>query len=66
MNHLKKAKETYSYFEYAKLQRRIEELEEQLLESELKAITFQTLIDVAERELHISIKKKFNTKPSKK
>ena len=66
MNHLKKAKETYSFFEYMKLQKRIEELEEQLLESELKAITYQTMIDVAERELSISIKKKFNTKPSKK
>jgi hypothetical protein len=66
MNHLKKVKETYSYFEYAKLQKRIEELEKQLCESELQAITYQTMVEVAERELNISIKKKFNTKPLKK
>jgi len=66
MNHLKKMKETYSYFEYAKLQKRIEDLEKQLCESELQAITYQTMVEVAERELNISIKKKFNTKPLKK
>jgi len=66
MNHLKKAQETYSFFEYMKLQKRTEELEMQLLESELKALTYQTMIDVAERELNISIKKKSNTKPLKK
>jgi hypothetical protein len=66
MSNLKKAKETYSHFEYSKLQKRIEELEEQLLESELQAIAFHTMVDIAERELNISIKKKFNTKPLKK
>jgi hypothetical protein len=66
MDNLKKAKETYSYFEYAKLQKRVEELEKQLCESELQAIAYQTMVELAERELKISIKKKFNTKPSKK
>jgi hypothetical protein len=63
---LKKVKETYSYFEYTKLQKRIEELEKQLCESELQARTWQTMIEVAERELNISIKKKSCTKPLKK
>jgi hypothetical protein len=66
MNHLKKAKETYSYNEYNKLQKRIEELEGQLLESELQVIAFRTMVEIAEREMEISIKKKFNTKPLKK
>jgi transposase-like protein len=53
-------------FEYLQLQKRIAELEKQLRESEMKSIAYQTMIDIAERELNISIKKKFNTKPSKK
>jgi len=66
MNRLKKAKETYSFNEYNKLQKRVEELEEQLLESELQVIAFRTMVEIAEREMEISIKKKFNTKPLKK
>jgi hypothetical protein len=66
MDNLNKVKETYSYFEYTKLQKRIEELEKQLCESELQTLTYQTMVEIAERELKISIKKKFNTKPLKK
>ena len=55
-----------SEFEHLQLKRRILELEKQLQESEMKSIAWQTMIEIAERELNISIKKKFNTKPSKK
>jgi len=53
-------------FENLQLRRRILELEKQLSESELKNVAWQTMIEIAERELAINIKKKFNTKPSKK
>ena len=45
------------------LKKRIEELEKQLQESEMKAIAFSTMVDVAEQEFKISIRKKYNTKP---
>jgi hypothetical protein len=53
-------------FEYLHLQNRILELEKQLQESEMKSIAWQTMVEIAEREFNISIKKKFNTKPLKK
>jgi hypothetical protein len=58
--------ELNSDFEYLQLQKRISYLEKQLQESEMKSIAYQTMIDIAEREFNISIKKKYNTKPSKK
>jgi transposase-like protein len=61
-----KRQESVSDFECLRLQKRIIELEKQLQESEMKSIAYQTMIDIAERDLHISIKKKFNTKPLKK
>lgn len=48
------------------LKRRIAELEQQLKEAEMRALTFSTMVDIAEREFNISIRKKYNTKPSKK
>jgi len=53
-------------FETLQLKKRISELEKQLQESEMKSIAWQTMIDIAEREFNISIKKKYNTKPLKK
>jgi transposase len=50
-------------FETIQLKKRIADLEKQLKEAELKAIAFSTMIDIAEREYKIPIKKKFNTKP---
>jgi hypothetical protein len=50
-------------FENLQLKRRIVELEKQLKDAELKAIAFATMIDIAEKEFKIPIKKKFNTKP---
>lgn len=53
-------------FENLQLKKRIDELEKQLKEAEMKALAFSTMIDIAERELKISIKKKYNTKPSRR
>ena len=53
-------------FEILQLKKRITELEKQLKESEMKAIAYSTMVDIAEKEFNIPIKKKFNTKPSEK
>lgn len=50
-------------FEKLQLEKRIAELEKQLKEAELKAIAFSTMVDIAEREFNIPIRKKSNTKP---
>ena len=50
-------------FENHLYNKRITELEEQLKDAELKAIAFSTMIDIAEKELKIPIRKKYNTKP---
>jgi len=50
-------------FESLQLKNRIKELEKQLKEAELKAIAFSTMIEIAEKEFKIPIRKKFNTKP---
>lgn len=55
-----KADET---FENLQLKKRIAELEKQLKDAELKAIAFSTMVDIAEREFKIPIRKKLNTKP---
>jgi transposase len=49
--------------ENLQLQKRISELERQLKDAELKAIAFSTMVDIAEREFKIPIRKKLNTKP---
>lgn len=48
------------------LQRKIFELEQRLKEAELKAIAYSTMVDIAEKEFKIPIRKKYNTKPLKK
>ena len=53
-------------FETLQLKRRIEELEKKLKEAEMKAIAYSTMIDIAEKELNVTIRKNYNTKPSKK
>jgi len=59
----KKAKnESEGNFENLQLKKRISELEKQLKEAELKAIAFSTMVDIAEKEYKIPIRKKFNTK----
>jgi hypothetical protein len=53
-------------FENLQLKKRITELENQLKDAEMKSIAFSTMIDIAEKEFNIPIRKKANTKPSKK
>jgi hypothetical protein len=53
-------------FEILQLKKRISELENQLKDAEMKAIAFSTMVDIAEREFNIPIRKKLNTKPLKK
>jgi transposase len=50
-------------FEMLQLKKRISDLERQLKDAELKAIAFSTMVDIAEQEFKIPIRKKFNTKP---
>ena len=60
----KKEKEHSSEdFETLKLKKRIAELEKQLQTAEMKAIAFSTMVDIAEKEFNIPIRKKHNTKP---
>lgn len=49
--------------EIPQLKKRVFELEKQLKDAELKAIAFSTMVDIAEREFNIPIRKKLNTKP---
>lgn len=53
-------------FETLQLKKRNLELEAQLKDAEMKAIAFSTMIDIAEKEFNIPIRKKVNTKPLKK
>lgn len=53
-------------FEIERLKKQIAELELKLKDAEFKAIAFSTMIDVAEDEFKLKIRKKFNTKPFKK
>lgn len=53
-------------FENLQLKKRIAELEAQLKDAEMKAIAYSTMVDIAEKELNIAIRKKYNTKPLKK
>ena len=50
-------------FENLQLKKRIKELEMQLKDAELKAIAFSTMVDIAEKQFNIPIRKKYNTKP---
>jgi hypothetical protein len=50
-------------FKHQQLIKRIAELEKQLKDAELKAIAFSTMVDIAEKEFKIPIRKKYNTKP---
>lgn len=52
-----------SNYEMLQLQKRISELEKQLKDTELKAIAYSTMVDIAEKEFKIPIRKKLNTKP---
>ena len=51
-------------FETLQLKKRVSELEKQLKDAEMKAIAYSTMVDLAEKEFNIPIRKKLNTKPS--
>ena len=57
---------TSQSFENLQLKKRIEELEKQLKDSEMKSIAYSTMIDIAETEFKIKIRKKLNSKPLSK
>lgn len=52
--------------ESIQLKQKIEQLEKALVQSELRATALETMIDIAEKELKINIRKKSNTKQSSK
>jgi hypothetical protein len=62
-NSMTKHKEDFS-IEILQLKEKIKQLEKALLNSELRATAYDTMIEMAEKELKISIRKKFNTKQS--
>ena len=64
-NKVEMSKKELSEHEFEKLQleKRIVELEKQLKDAELKAIAFSTMVEIAEKEFKIPIRKKYNTKP---
>jgi transposase-like protein len=55
-------KESEIISEKTELLEKIAMLEKALVNSELKSTMYETMIEIAEKELKISIKKKFNTK----
>jgi transposase len=57
---------TEESFEILQLKKRIYELENKLKDAEMKAIAFSAMVDIAEKEFKIPIRKKLNTKPLKK
>lgn len=58
----KETRQSSEDFETLKLKKRIADLEKQLQTAEMKAIAFSTMVDIAEKELNIPIRKKHNTK----
>ena len=65
-DHTKMEKKGQESFEELQLKKRIAELEKELQEAKMRAIGWSTMIDLAEKEFKISIRKKYNTKPSNK
>ena len=62
----KETKTRFDDFETLQLRKRITELETKLKDAEMKTIAYATLVDIAEKEFNIPIRKKYNTKSSKK
>jgi len=63
---LEDTKQEASEFDISDLLRRNSDLEKQLRESEFKSLAWQTMIEIAEKEHNIDIKKKIDTKPLKR
>lgn len=49
-------------FETLQLKKRVADLEKKLKDAEIKAIAYATMVDIAEKEFNIPIRKKYNTK----
>lgn len=54
---------SFDDFETLQLKKRIAELEKKLKDADMKAIAYSTMVDIAEKEFNIPIRKKYNTKP---
>lgn len=54
---------SFDDFETLQLKKRISELEKKLKDADMKAIAYSTMVDIAEKEFNLSIRKKYNTKP---
>lgn len=63
-NDLEMAKKDKIVSSEYELKERIKQLEKALLNSELRATAYDTMIEIAEKELKINIRKKSNTKQS--
>ena len=50
-------------FENLQLKNRLSELEQELQDAKMRAVAYSTMVDIAEKEFKISIRKKYNTKP---
>ena len=59
----KETKTGFDDFEKLQLKKRIAELEAKLKDADMKAIAYSTMVDIAEKEFNIPIRKKYNTKP---
>jgi hypothetical protein len=59
----KESVKPFDDFEALQLKTRINELENKLKDAEMKAIAYSTMVDIAEKEFNIPIRKKYNTKP---
>ena len=56
------SKDNFDDFEILQLKKRIADLEKKLKDADMKAIAYATMVDVAEKEFNIPIRKKYNTK----
>jgi len=63
MNEQEKSDKVNESVENIELKKQVAELEKKLEEAEMKAVAYSTMVDVAEKEFKISIRKKSNTKP---
>ncbi len=59
---IKETINSFEDFETLQLKTRIAELEKKLKDADMRAIAYSTMVDIAEKEFNIPIRKKYNTK----
>lgn len=59
---IKETINSFDDFETLQLKTRIAELEKKLKDADMRAIAYSTMVDIAEKEFNIPIRKKYNTK----